>query len=64
MTKKDAKLYACGSYKVAVCSNEGIQSIGWLNGNPVHMMSTADSTGATVVNRQIGGTKLAVRAPK
>eukprot|EP00957_Ditylum_brightwellii_P084161 6398231-Ditylum_brightwellii.AAC.1 len=64
MTKKDAKLYARGSYKVAVCSKEGIQLIGWLDGNPVHMKSSADGTGTTVVNRQVGGTKIVVRAPK
>eukprot|EP00957_Ditylum_brightwellii_P187244 14260642-Ditylum_brightwellii.AAC.1 len=35
ITKKDTKLYTCGSYNVAVYTDEGIQSIGWLDGNPV-----------------------------
>eukprot|EP00957_Ditylum_brightwellii_P023331 1761736-Ditylum_brightwellii.AAC.1 len=49
MTNKDCKCYRHGSYKVTCNQKYFIASYGWLGGNPVHLMTTADGTGTTTV---------------
>ena len=63
MTKKDSQPYKRGSYKVAANRQHGIVAYGWLDGNPVHLMSTADGTGQTYVKRQVHSSKQLVNAP-
>ncbi len=41
-----------------------MRAYGWLDGNPVHLLSTADGTGTSSVQRQIGRTKQQIPAPK
>jgi len=64
MTKTDAKKYPRGSYRVAVNKEHNMCAYGWLDGNPVHLLSTADGTGTSKVLRQIGRTKQQIPAPK
>ena len=48
---------------MACNQKHGIASYGWLDGNPAHLMTTADGTGTTKVLRQISREKTAVNAP-
>ena len=64
MKKTDSKKYPRGSYKVATCQKYGLSCYGWLDGNPVHLMTTADGTGTSSVFRQIGKEKKLVHSPK
>ena len=64
MTKTDSKKYPRGSYCVAVNKEHNMCAYGWLDGNPVHLLSTADGTGTSSVLRQIGRTKQQIPAPK
>lgn len=63
MKKSDAKKYNRGCYKMAVCTEFGIVEFGWLDGNPVHMLTTADGTAVSSVYRQIGRKRVPVKAP-
>ena len=63
MINTDSQLYKQGSYKVAANRQHGIVAYGWLDGNPVHLMSTADGTGQTYVKQQVHSSKQLVNAP-
>eukprot|EP00957_Ditylum_brightwellii_P084833 6450214-Ditylum_brightwellii.AAC.1 len=63
MTAKDSRLYKQGSYKVANNKQHEIVPYGWLDGNPVHLMSTTDGTGLTYVKQQVQSFKKLVNAP-
>ncbi|MGH7974333.1 MAG: hypothetical protein ACREBR_02310, partial [bacterium] len=62
-TKQEAKNKPRGSIKVAVNDRFKMTAVGWLDGNPVHMLSTADGTENGSVTRRIGGQQQPVRAP-
>eukprot|EP00957_Ditylum_brightwellii_P049215 3734156-Ditylum_brightwellii.AAC.1 len=64
MTAKDNCQYKHGSYKVAGNRKHLIVAYGWLDGNPVHLMSTADGTGLTYIKQQIQISKQSVNALK
>eukprot|EP00957_Ditylum_brightwellii_P166765 12693891-Ditylum_brightwellii.AAC.1 len=63
MTAKGSWLYKQGSYKIAVNRQYEIVAYGWLDGNPVHLMSTADGTGLTFVKQQVQSSKQHINAP-
>jgi len=64
-TKADARQpNARGSSKVAVNRKYGLVAAGWLDGNPVHVISSADTEGISTVQRQVGGKKVTVTAPE
>jgi len=46
-----------GETKIAVNKKYGLVAVGWIDGNPVHMISSADTEKLTTVQRQIGGKK-------
>ena len=48
------KKYGRGAHKFAVSEKYNIAACGWLDGNPVKVLSTADGTGMTYVKRKIG----------
>jgi hypothetical protein len=49
---------------VAVNERYGLVAAGWLDGNPVHLVSSADTERITEVHRKVGGKKVAVKAPE
>eukprot|EP00957_Ditylum_brightwellii_P103607 7893512-Ditylum_brightwellii.AAC.1 len=63
MTPKDSRQLKRGSYKVACNKKYDIATYGWLDCNPVHVMTTVDGTGVTHVLRQVAHEKLQVNAP-
>jgi hypothetical protein len=64
-TKTEAEKAGRGTLKWAVNLLTGIYAFGWSDGNPVHMLSTADgSDQVTTVSRQNGKDKRGVPAPK
>jgi hypothetical protein len=64
ISKSDAKNYNRGHYRMAVNSENGMIAYGWIDGNPVNIITTADSTKDTTVKRQIKSQKLHVKAPE
>eukprot|EP00957_Ditylum_brightwellii_P110914 8459693-Ditylum_brightwellii.AAC.1 len=64
MTAKGNWLYTRESYKIAANRHQEIVAYGWLDGNPVHLMSTADGAGLTYVKKQILSSKQLANAPK
>jgi hypothetical protein len=64
-TKTEAEKAGRGALKWAVNLLAGIYALGWSDGNPFHIMSTADgSDQVTTVSRQIRKDKRDVPAPK
>eukprot|EP00957_Ditylum_brightwellii_P189628 14434701-Ditylum_brightwellii.AAC.1 len=63
MSPKDSRQFKHGSYKVACNKKYGTTTYGWLDGNPVHRMTTADGTGVTHVSGQVACEKLQVNSP-
>eukprot|EP00957_Ditylum_brightwellii_P204703 15340463-Ditylum_brightwellii.AAC.1 len=61
MTPKDSHQLTRGIYKVACNKNYGIATYGWLDGNPVHLMTTADGSGVTHVSCQVAREKLQLK---
>ena len=43
-TDSEAKKVRRGSMKMATCEKEGLVAIGWVDGNPVHFLTSADGT--------------------
>ena len=48
---------------MATCGSEGLIAIGWVDGNPIHFLSSADGTAESSTQRRIGGKKQTVKAP-
>ena len=55
---------ARGSSKVAVNERYGLVAAWWLDGNPVHLVSSADTERIAEVQRKVGGRRIAVKAPE
>ena len=53
-----------GAVKIAVNKKFGLVAAGWIDGNPVHMISSADTERLTTVQRKVGGEKQTVQAPE
>ena len=49
--------------KVVTNAASGIVAMGWVDGNPVHFLTSADGTEQTTVNRRVGSVVSTVRAP-
>ena len=49
--------------KMATCEKEGLVAIGWVDGNPVHFLTSADGTDESSTVRRVGGEKKNVKAP-
>jgi hypothetical protein len=65
LTKVDCKKSADGYIQMAVCEFEKMQAFGWNDNNPVHILSTADSSQErTTVWRQRGAAKLQIPCPR
>jgi len=53
-----------GKVKIAVNKKFGLVAAGWVDGNPVHLISSADTHALTTVQRRVGGDKSAFTAPE
>ena len=64
-TKSEARdKEARGAAKVTVNKKYGLVAVGWIDGNPVHMISSADTEKMATVQRQIGEKKHVIQAPE
>jgi hypothetical protein len=52
-----------GTHKMVSDKKHGIACYGWIDGNPVHFLTTADGTVANEVTRRIGRQERKVQAP-
>ena len=50
--------------RVAVDAKFGLVAAGWLDGNPVHIISSADTERISEVCRKVGGKRISVTAPE
>jgi len=62
-TKSEAKYHRRGACRFATSVSHNMTAWGWVDGNPVCMMSTADGTDLSTVKRQVGREKRTVMAP-
>ena len=62
-TDTEAKSSGRGTMKRATCNEEGLVAMGWVDGNPVHFLTTADGTEELSTKRRVGGEKQSVKAP-
>jgi len=62
-TRTEADKAGRGCIKRMVDETNGIVAYGWVDGNPVHLITTADGTEVGSVTRQIRNEKVVVRAP-
>ena len=53
-----------GSVKMTVNERYGLIAAGWIDGNPVHIISSADTTDLTQVRRRVGGDRKLIQAPE
>ena len=63
-SSSDAAKLPRGSSKVAVCKNKGLVAMGWVDGNPVHFLTTADGTNEASVERRVNSQKQTIKARK
>jgi len=63
-SRKDARRANRGECKFATSVEHNMSAWGWIDGNPVSMLSTADGTNITTVYRQVGKVKRKVTAPE
>ena len=52
-----------GAMKVATNAKFSLTALGWVDGNPVHFLTSADGTEATSVRRRVGQDKITIQAP-
>ena len=62
-TKVEARKSGRGSMKVATNSENGMVAMGWVDGNPVHFLTTADGTESSVVRRRVQSEVQVLHAP-
>ena len=62
-TKAEAKAVGRGIVKVASNRKHAMVAMGWVDGNPVHLLTTADGTKGSAVKRRIGSQVQTVQAP-
>jgi hypothetical protein len=55
--------YGRGTMKVMIEKSKRIAAFGWLDGNPVHFISTADGTAVSSVKRRVGRDLKTIEAP-
>jgi hypothetical protein len=52
-----------GTHCMAVCQEQQMLAVGWVDSKAVYFVSTADTSEVVTVTRKIGSTKVDVRAP-
>ena len=57
-TKSEAHQHERGTSRVAINQDFGLVPFGWLDGNPVHMLSSADGAEMATVKHTLRGEKL------
>ena len=62
-TKAEAKDRGRGTIKNMMDFKNQIVAYGWVDGNPVHFLTSADGTGTSSVTRRVGRESVRVRAP-
>ena len=62
-TKAEARNNPRGQIKVAVEKDTGLVAFGWLDGNPVHFLTTADGTDLSSVVRRVKDRQRRIKAP-
>ena len=62
-SKGESKNKRRGEVKVAVEEKQGMVAFGWIDGNPVHMLTTADGTSMSKVTRRVKSEKQQIDAP-
>jgi len=62
-SSKEKKHLERGSIRRMVERKKRIAAFGWLDGNPVHFITTADGSGMTTVTRRVGRERKTVEAP-
>ena len=62
-SKIEAQAAGRGAAKIAVCHHHGMTAMGWVDGNPVHFLTTVDGTGMGSVERRICWNKRITMAP-
>lgn len=62
-SSKEKNNWDRGSMRGMIERRKGIAAFGWLDGNPVHFLTTADGNGDTEVKRRVGRERMSVRAP-
>ena len=63
-TNTEASNQGRGAIKRMVDVNNHLAAYGWVDGNPVHFLTSADSTSSTEVKRRVGKQIARVTAPK
>ena len=61
-TSQEKRQWGRGSIRCMV-EKKNIAAFGWLDGNPVHFITTADGSGMTTVTRRIGRERKTIEAP-
>lgn len=62
-TKPEAKKVGRGGMKLATNTSNGLVAIGWVDGNPVHFLTSADGTKESSVQRKVNNKSQTVKAP-
>ena len=62
-SRTEAKAMGRGAMKIVSNKQNGIVAMGWVDGNPVHFLTTADGTEASTVKRRVGSVVETVKAP-
>ena len=62
-TNTEAKNLGRGAIKRMIDTRNELAAYGWVDGNPVHFLTSADGTATSTVNRRIGRETKKVRAP-
>jgi len=62
-TRPEAKTFGRGAMKVSCNQTHGMVAFGWVDGNPVHFLTTADGTESSTVRRRVQSQIKTVRAP-
>ena len=62
--KKEAKKKGRGTMRFVVNNEYGLTAIGWVDGNTVYFLTSADGTGVDAVKRRVKSEKKIVKAPE
>jgi hypothetical protein len=52
-----------GTHRMAVCQEQQMLAVGWVDSKAVYFVSTADTSEVVIVTRRVGCTKVDARAP-
>ena len=63
-TRSEARHSGRRSIKVAVNEDDQLVAMGWVDGNPVNFLTTADGTAIKTVRRQVGSERRQYNAPE